>query len=65
MIGVILIIFLFLPESPWWLASKGKTDQAAKVLRLCYGRVEGYDVQEQIVRPYDSDHLSPLIPGFL
>ncbi|KAJ4328834.1 hypothetical protein N0V84_000621 [Fusarium piperis] len=48
MIGLILIIFLFLPESPWWLASKGKTDQAAKVLNLCYGRVEGYNVQEQI-----------------
>ncbi|KAM5354076.1 hypothetical protein ACJ41O_000726 [Fusarium nematophilum] len=48
MIGLILIIFLAIPESPWWLASKGKTDKAAKVLNLCFGHVEGYNVQEQI-----------------
>lgn len=51
MIGVILIIFLLIPESPWWLASKGKTDKAAKVLHLCFSGVEGYDVDQQIVRP--------------
>jgi SP family general alpha glucoside:H+ symporter-like MFS transporter len=43
------IVFALLPESPWWLASKGKTEKAAKVLRLCNGGVEGYDVEEQIV----------------
>lgn len=49
MIGAIAIIFVFLPESPWWLASKGKVDKAAKVLHLCNGKVEGYDIDQQIV----------------
>ncbi|KAK6077039.1 MFS alpha-glucoside [Seiridium cupressi] len=48
MIGGIGIIFVFLPESPWWLASKGKLEKAAKVLRFFNGKVEGYDVEEQI-----------------
>ena len=51
MIGVILIIFLLIPESPWWLASKGKTDKAAKVLHFCFSGVEDYDIDQQIVRP--------------
>ncbi|KAL4897129.1 general substrate transporter [Aspergillus ambiguus] len=49
MIGVIIVIFVFIPETPWWLASKGKLDQTAKVLWRCNGGVEGYDIQEQIV----------------
>jgi MFS transporter, SP family, general alpha glucoside:H+ symporter len=49
MIGVILLIFIVIPESPWWLASKGKVDRASKVLHRCYGSVEGYDVAQQIV----------------
>jgi hypothetical protein len=49
MVGAIGIIFVFIPESPWWLASKGKLDNAAKALQICNGDVEGYDIQEQIV----------------
>lgn len=49
MVGLIGIIFVFLPESPWWLASKGKLDKAKKVLQLLNGDVKGYDIQEQIV----------------
>lgn len=48
MIGLIGIIFAFLPESPWWLASKGKLDKATRVLQLCNGDVKGYEIQEQI-----------------
>ncbi|KAF7553525.1 hypothetical protein G7Z17_g3531 [Cylindrodendrum hubeiense] len=48
MIGVIAIIFVLLPETPWWLVSQGKLDKAAKVLKLCNGHIEGYDVQEHI-----------------
>ncbi|KAI1846095.1 hypothetical protein JX266_007904 [Neoarthrinium moseri] len=48
MIGGIAIVFVFLPESPWWLAGKGKLDKAAQVLHFCNGNVEGYDVEEQI-----------------
>jgi hypothetical protein len=49
MIGAIIFIFLLLPESPWWLVSKGKLDKAANVLNFFNGRVDGYDAQEQIV----------------
>ncbi|KAL4899290.1 hypothetical protein BDW74DRAFT_183822 [Aspergillus multicolor] len=48
MVGVAGIIFVFLPESPWWLVGKDRHENAAKVLRLCNGGVQGYDIQEQI-----------------
>lgn len=44
------VVFALLPETPWWLASKGKLDKATKVLQSLNGGIEGYDVQEQIVR---------------
>jgi MFS family permease len=50
MIGVAGVIFLLVPETPWWLVSKGKTQQAEKVLKTCNGSVPGYDIQDQIVR---------------
>lgn len=49
MIGVSAVIFILIPETPWWLTSKGKLDKAAKVLERYNGNIEGYDVQEQIV----------------
>jgi sugar porter (SP) family MFS transporter len=48
MIGVAGVIFLLVPETPWWLVSKGKTQQAEKVLKTCNGSVPGYDIQDQI-----------------
>jgi hypothetical protein len=56
MVGVIAIIFVFIPESPWWLVSKNKIDEAAQILTRCNGNVEGYSVDEQIVRHF----LTPL-----
>ncbi|RSH82354.1 uncharacterized protein EHS24_007321 [Apiotrichum porosum] len=45
---VLLAIWLpplfFLPESPAWLADKGKDDKAKKSLRRLVGKVDGYDV---------------------
>ena len=49
MVGVMLIIFLLIPETPWWLASKGKLDSASKVLLRYNGHIEGYNVNEVIV----------------
>ena len=51
MIGVMVIIFLLIPETPWWLASKGKFEKASKVLLRYNGHIEGYNVQEVIVSP--------------
>lgn len=48
MIGAMLIIFLLLPESPWWLASKGKLQSAEKMLLRFNGHIEGYNVQEHL-----------------
>ncbi|KAL4865321.1 hypothetical protein BDV12DRAFT_211105 [Aspergillus spectabilis] len=48
MVGLAGIIFVLIPESPWWLVGKDKVDQAAKILHRYNGHVKGYDVQEQI-----------------
>ncbi|TVY42986.1 Alpha-glucosides permease [Lachnellula occidentalis] len=61
MVGVIGIIFAFLPESPWWLASKGRLNEAAKALKFCNGGVEGYDIQEQIVRNPEIDVMTATV----
>ncbi|KAF2762654.1 general substrate transporter [Pseudovirgaria hyperparasitica] len=48
MVGGMGLIFVFLPETPWWLVGKGKTEQAAKVLQRYNGSIEGYSVHENI-----------------
>ncbi|KAJ5205098.1 uncharacterized protein N7498_005977 [Penicillium cinerascens] len=48
MLGATIIIFFLIPESPWWLVTKGKLDGAGKILQRYNGRIAGYDVQEQI-----------------
>ncbi|RSH89198.1 hypothetical protein EHS25_002310 [Saitozyma podzolica] len=48
MIGITIIIYVFLPESPWWLVSKSKLEQAEKVLVKYNGHVADYDVHEEI-----------------
>ncbi|WWD20939.1 hypothetical protein CI109_105417 [Kwoniella shandongensis] len=48
MIGLSLIIFAILPESPWWLMSKGRVEKARKVLQFKYGSVPGYDMEREL-----------------
>ncbi|KAJ5362160.1 hypothetical protein N7541_003004 [Penicillium brevicompactum] len=48
MVGLIAVIFLLIPESPWWLVSQGKIDKGAKILNRLNGKVDGYSVDEQI-----------------
>jgi len=48
MIGGLAIVYCFLPESPWWLVGKDKTDKARKTLLMLKGGVPGYDVDNEI-----------------
>lgn len=47
-IGIMLLIYTFLPESPAWCVGAGKLDRAKKELRKLNGNVPGYDVDQQI-----------------
>jgi hypothetical protein len=48
MIALLLVIYAILPESPWWLVSVGRLDQArASLARLKKG-VSGYDVDLEV-----------------
>jgi hypothetical protein len=49
MVGLAGLIFLVIPESPWWLVGKEYYEKAGKVLHLCNGHTEGYNADEQIV----------------
>lgn len=49
MVGVMGIVFLLLPESPWWLVSKGKLEKGSKMLSRYQGHLQGYSVEEEVV----------------
>jgi len=46
-IGVMLIIYIILPESPAWCASKDKVEKAKKNMRFIYRGVDDFNVDEQ------------------
>jgi SP family general alpha glucoside:H+ symporter-like MFS transporter len=48
MIGIMVVLYIWAPESPWWLVSKGKLDQARKILQRHFGHIEGYDIQAEL-----------------
>ncbi|KAH7093519.1 general substrate transporter [Paraphoma chrysanthemicola] len=48
MVGVAGIVFVLLPESPWWCVSKGNLEQAREVLNTCHGHHEDFNINEQI-----------------
>lgn len=50
MVGLAGIIFFVIPESPWWLVSKGRLDSAGKVLKTFYGDLSDAEVSERLVR---------------
>ena len=49
MLGLMLIINLLLPESPWWLVQRGKYAKAEKVLAWTHKGVPGYDLRTDLV----------------
>ena len=46
-IGLMIIFWAFIPESPWFHARQGNKQLAMKSLKQLYGNVEGYDFEEE------------------
>lgn len=46
-IGIMIVFWLFIPESPWFHARRGNKDKAMKAMKQLYGNVEGYDYEEE------------------
>jgi SP family general alpha glucoside:H+ symporter-like MFS transporter len=44
MLGIMGIVHLFIPESPYWCAGKGNDDRGRKIIEQLNGDIEGYDV---------------------
>jgi SP family general alpha glucoside:H+ symporter-like MFS transporter len=44
MLGIMGIVYLFIPESPYWCAGKGNDDRGRKIIEQLNGDIEGYDV---------------------
>ena len=47
-IGIMLAIYLVLPESPAWCVTANKIDRAKAELRKLNGQVPGYDIDHQV-----------------
>lgn len=46
-IGLMIVFWTFIPESPWYHARRGEKEKAMKCLRQLFGGVEGYDFEEE------------------
>ncbi|EEU33411.1 uncharacterized protein NECHADRAFT_56685 [Fusarium vanettenii 77-13-4] len=46
-IGLMLIIYLLIPESPAWCVARGQVDRAKKMLRLIYRDAKDFDIEHQ------------------
>lgn len=46
-IGIMILCWAFVPESPWFHTRRGNKEAAIKALRQLYGNVEGYDIEEE------------------
>lgn len=44
-VGLMILIYIFVPESPAWCVNAGRTDDAKKALRCLYKNVPGFDVE--------------------
>lgn len=46
-IGLMLICWALVPESPWYYARKGNKEAALKCMKRLYGGIEWYDFEEE------------------
>lgn len=44
MLGLMAIVYFFIPESPFWCANTGRHDQGREIIKRLNGGIEGYDV---------------------
>ncbi|KAK3216574.1 hypothetical protein GRF29_1g242230 [Pseudopithomyces chartarum] len=47
-IGIMLIVYIFLPESPAWCVGANQLERAEKALLKLNGNIPGYDVHQQV-----------------
>lgn len=47
LVALMFICFLIIPETPWFYGRRGDKEAAMKTMRRLYGRVEGYDMEEE------------------
>lgn len=46
-VGLMIVFWMFIPESPWFHARRGNKEKALKCMRQLYGGVKGYDIEEE------------------
>lgn len=46
-IGLMILFWVFVPESPWFHARCGNKEKAIKCMRQLYGGIKGYDFEEE------------------
>lgn len=46
-IGLMILLWVFVPESPWFHARHGNKDKALKAMKQLYSGVPGYNYEEE------------------
>lgn len=46
-VGLMIVFWVFIPESPWFHARHGNKEKALKAMKQLYGGVNGYDFEEE------------------
>lgn len=46
-VGLMIVFWACVPESPWFHARHGNKEKALKAMKQLYGGVEGYDFEEE------------------
>lgn len=46
-LGIMILCWVFIPESPWFHARNGDKEKALKAMRQLYGGIQGYNFEEE------------------